>query len=198
MAPLAPILPDLLSPGLRVVFCGTAPGTASARAGAYYAGPGNRFWTTLREVGLTPIRLEPAEFARLPEFGIGLTDVSKTASGSDREVGRRGVEPERLAAVISTAAPAHLAFNGKNAARAALGRPVSYGRQPERLGGASVWVLLQPPGPRAASGTSSRGSNSRPPPSRLVQGPRLAADDGPVRHRRAGRVARPAPGRTGC
>ncbi len=137
----APILPDVLAPGLRVVFCGYAPGTASARAGAYYAGPGNRFWVTLHEVGLTPLLLRPAEFVRLLEFGIGLTDVSKTASGSDREVGRRGVDPARLAAAVAVASPAHLAFNGKNAARAALGRPVDYGPQPERIGAATVWVL---------------------------------------------------------
>src|ERR1700761_7837746 len=120
----APVLPDVLAPGPRVVFCGYAPGTASARAGAHYAGPGNRFWITLHEVGLTPVLLRPAEFTRLPEFGIGLTDVSKTASGSDREVGRRGFDPERLSAAIGAAGPAHLAFNGKNAARGALGRPV--------------------------------------------------------------------------
>jgi TDG/mug DNA glycosylase family protein len=136
-----PILPDVLVPGLRIVFCGYAPGTASAKADAYYAGRGNRFWLTLHEVGLTPVLLRPAEFARLPEFGIGLTDVSKSAFGSDREVGRRGVDPERLAATIATAGPTHLAFNGKNSARAALGRPVTYGPQPERIGGASVWVL---------------------------------------------------------
>jgi double-stranded uracil-DNA glycosylase len=137
----APILPDLLAPGLRIVFCGTAPGAASARAGAYYAGPGNRFWATLHEVGLTPVLLRPAEFTRLPEFGIGLTDISKTASGSDREVGRCGFDPARLAAAVATAAPAHLAFNGKNAARGALGRPVDYGLQPEKVGAAAVWVL---------------------------------------------------------
>jgi len=136
-----PILPDVLGPGLRVVFCGTAPGTASARAGAYYAGPGNRFWATLHEVGPTPVLLAPAEFARLPQFGIGLTDISKTASGSDQQVGRSGFDPARLEATIAAVAPAHLAFNGKNAARAALGRPVDYGRQPERVAGAAVWVL---------------------------------------------------------
>jgi double-stranded uracil-DNA glycosylase len=139
--PSAPILPDVLPPGLRVVFCGTAPGTASARAGAYYAGPGNRFWITLHEVGLTPVLLAPAEFTRLPEFGIGLTDISKSASGSDQEVGRQGFDPARLAAAIEAVAPAHLAFNGKNAARGALGRPVDYGPQPEPIGGATVWVL---------------------------------------------------------
>jgi TDG/mug DNA glycosylase family protein len=137
----AQILPDVLGPGLRIVFCGTAPGTASAKAGAYYAGPGNRFWLTLYEVGLTPVLLRPAEFARLPEFGIGLTDISKTASGSDQEVGRRGIDPARLTAVVAAASPSHLAFNGKNAARATLGRPVDYGPQPERIGGATVWTL---------------------------------------------------------
>jgi TDG/mug DNA glycosylase family protein len=137
----APILPDVLAPGLRVVFCGTAPGTASARAGAYYAGPGNRFWATLHEIGLTPVLLQPAEFARLAEFGIGLTDISKTASGSDREVGRRGFDRERLGTAIAVVGPAHLAFNGKNAARGALGHAVDYGLQPERIGGATVWVL---------------------------------------------------------
>src|SRR6201996_6841141 len=131
-----PVPPDALAPGPRVVFCGYAPGTASARAGAHYAGPGNRFWITLHEIGLTPLLLRPAEFARLPEFGIGLTDISKTASGSDQEVGRRGFDPERLARVIAVPPPAHLAFNGKNSARAALGRPVDYGVQPERIGGA--------------------------------------------------------------
>ncbi|HEU5143069.1 MAG TPA: uracil-DNA glycosylase family protein [Solirubrobacterales bacterium] len=64
------VLPDLVRPGLRVVFCGTAAGTASARAGAYYAGPGNRFWETLRVTGLTPVLLgrEPlaAPRRRLP------------------------------------------------------------------------------------------------------------------------------------
>jgi TDG/mug DNA glycosylase family protein len=141
MTLLAPILPDVLAPGLRVVFCGTAPGTASARAGAYYAGPGNRFWTTLHEVSLTPVLLRPGEFARLPEFGIGLTDISKTASGSDQEVGRRGDDTERLAAKIAAIAAPHLAFNGKNSAKVALGRPVVYGVQPERIGDAAVWVL---------------------------------------------------------
>jgi len=33
---------------------GNAAGTVSARIGAPYAGPGNGFWRTLHEVGLTP------------------------------------------------------------------------------------------------------------------------------------------------
>lgn len=84
------ILPDLLSPGLRMVFCGTAASTASARARAYYAGPGNRFWPILHAAGLTPRLLAPAEFGLLTDWGIGLTDVSKTAQGMDREIAAHG------------------------------------------------------------------------------------------------------------
>jgi TDG/mug DNA glycosylase family protein len=135
------VLPDVLEPGLDLVFCGTAPGAASARAGAYYAGPGNAFWPTLRAVGLTPVRLLPAEFARLPEFGIGLTDIAKTVSGSDHEVGRAGFDVPRLEGAVAASGAALLAFNGKNAAGGALGRVPGYGRQPGTLGGAAVWAL---------------------------------------------------------
>jgi len=138
---MADVLPDLLRPGLRVVFCGTAAGTASARAKAYYAGPGNRFWSVLYEVGLTPTQLTPAEFERLPEHGIGLTDICKVLHGSDQEVGTVEFDVAGLQGRIAEAEPAKLAFNGKNAARGALERGVEYGAQPEQIGGASVWVL---------------------------------------------------------
>lgn len=138
---MADVLPDVLSPGLRVVFCGTAAGTASARAKAYYAGPGNGFWKVLHETGLTPVQLAPAEFERLPEFGIGLTDICKTLHGSDQEVGTVEFDVTSLAARVSEAEPAVLAFNGKNAARGALEQNVGYGPHPEQIGGASIWVL---------------------------------------------------------
>jgi double-stranded uracil-DNA glycosylase len=138
---VAYVLPDILEPGLRVVFCGTAAGTASAQAGAYYAGPGNAFWQTLHATGLTPVRLAPAEFERLPEFGIGLTDICKVRHGSDAEVGTVEFDVDGLQARIAAAEPANLAFNGKNAARGALERAVDFGPQPEQIGQAAVWVL---------------------------------------------------------
>jgi TDG/mug DNA glycosylase family protein len=135
-----PILPDLLGPGLPLVFCGSAAGTASARAGAYYAGPGNVFWEALYQVGLTPELLFPGEFRRLPEFGIGLTDLCKVRHGSDAEIGA-DYDVDRLRAAIAEAEPARLAFNGKSAAQAALEAAVGYGVQEEAIGGAEVWVL---------------------------------------------------------
>jgi TDG/mug DNA glycosylase family protein len=135
------VLPDVLCPGLRLVFCGTAAGTASARAKAYYAGPGNGFWRTIHETGLTPVQLAPDEFTRLPEFGIGLTDICKLLHGSDLEVGTVEFDVDGLRARVGEAEPAVLAFNGKNAARGALEQDVAYGPQAEQIGGAAVWVL---------------------------------------------------------
>jgi double-stranded uracil-DNA glycosylase len=78
-----PVLPDLLQPNLRIVFCGTAAGTMSARRGHYYAHPQNKFWPILHAIGLTPRRLDPSEFRLLAEWGIGLTDIAKHVSGMD-------------------------------------------------------------------------------------------------------------------
>ncbi len=64
------VLPDVLAPGLRVVFCGTAAGKRSAELGAYYSGAGNKFWPTLHRFGLTPIQIEPQNFKSLLEYGL--------------------------------------------------------------------------------------------------------------------------------
>ena len=78
-------LPDQLRNNLRLVFVGTAAGRRSADTGHYYAHPGNRFWRTIHEVGITPRRYEPHEFAALLELGIGFTDLCKSGSGMDHQ-----------------------------------------------------------------------------------------------------------------
>ena len=80
------LVPDLLAPGLDLVFCGTAPSPASFKARAYYANPGNAFWPTLNAVGLTPERFSPDRYPELLTLGIGLTDLNKTEYGSDHEL----------------------------------------------------------------------------------------------------------------
>jgi mismatch-specific thymine-DNA glycosylase len=135
------VLPDVLAPGLKLVFCGNAAGKVSARRGAPFAGPGNYFWPVLHEVGLTPVQLAPEEFRRLPEFGLGLTDACKTRFGSDAEVGTAHHDAERVRRTMLEFDPDHVAFVGKQAAKIVLGRPVDYGRQPERIGGAEAWVM---------------------------------------------------------
>jgi TDG/mug DNA glycosylase family protein len=129
---MADILPDLLAPGLRLVVCGSAAGDRSAAAGAYYAGPGNRFWAMLHTVGLTPKIFLPAEFPRLIDYGIGLTDIVKTRSGADSVLRMRDFDREGLLARIQRHQPAVLVFNGKRAAAAYLADRVDYGYQAGR------------------------------------------------------------------
>lgn len=140
------ILPDLIRPGLDIVFCGTAASTASARAGAYYAGPGNRFWETLHAVGLTPRRLEPHEYPELLSHGIGLTDLAKQAHGNDASLKSADFDRERLKSLIFRNQPALLAFTSKSAASRYSGERVNYGLASYTLGPTRVFVLPSPSG----------------------------------------------------
>lgn len=139
------ILPDVLIAGLAVVFCGSAAGSASARRRAYYAGPGNAFWPTLFEVGLTPRLLAPEEYHRLPEYGLGLTDLAKKISGSDDILTDSDFDREGLRAKIRCYAPAILAFTSKRAAEEYLQHPVRYGLA-DTADGTQLFVLPSPSG----------------------------------------------------
>jgi len=146
------VLADLLAPGLRAVFCGTQAGTQSARRGAYYAGRGNRFWPTLHNAGLTPVQLAPEHYARLLDYGIGLTDMAKKTSGADSLLRPDHVDQRFLEKIVQYA-PRFLAFNGKRAASLALkvsGPMLSYGRQDRMIGRTELYVLPSSSG--AASG----------------------------------------------
>ena len=137
------ILPDLLANDLDLVIVGTAPGRASAKRRYYYAGPGNRFWHTLHEVGLTPTELRPDDYARLLGYGIGLTDLAKGACGADSNLKPADFDRMRLRAVIKTMSPRLLAFNGKTAAARYFDVPtaqISYGRLPDTIGRTPVHV----------------------------------------------------------
>jgi TDG/mug DNA glycosylase family protein len=143
------ILPDVLAPGLRVVFCGTAPGTRSAREGAYYAHPGNHFWRTLFAVGLTPRLLAPTEFRDVLQFGIGLTDVAKHHFGSDADLPRAAFDAAALQRKLARYRPRIVAFTSKNAARAGLAlgsRNPAYGEQSVAIARTRVFVLPSPSG----------------------------------------------------
>jgi double-stranded uracil-DNA glycosylase len=140
------ILPDVLAPNLQVVFCGTAAGTRSAREGAYYAHPGNYFWRTLFEIGLTPRRLAPHEFPKVLEYGIGLTDLAKLHFGADHELPRGAFDAAALKRKIARNQPRIVAFTSKNAAFGCFGRVPAYGEQEEQIARSRVFVLPSPSG----------------------------------------------------
>ena len=140
------ILPDVLEPGLALVFCGTAAGTRSAREAAYYAHPGNMFWRTLFATGLTPRLLAPEEFPLLPAFGIGLIDLSKFHFGNDNELPVDAFDVAALRAKIEHVAPGMLAFTSKRAGSAVLGKQIDYGLQSTTIGRTRLFVLPSPSG----------------------------------------------------
>ncbi len=98
------------------MFCGTAPSRVSAARRAYYASPGNKFWPTLHQVGLTPRRFAPTDFSDLLPLGIGLTDVCKTEAGLDSEITPASFDPAGLAARLAACRPGVVAFTSKKAA----------------------------------------------------------------------------------
>jgi TDG/mug DNA glycosylase family protein len=136
------ILPDVLAPGLRLVLCGTAPSRASKDAAAYYAHPGNIFWKTLFETGLTPALLQPKDYGAVLKCGIGLTDLNKTEFGADVELSHGGFDVEGFTAKMRVARPRVIAFDSKFAACKFFGRSsVPYGLQTETLDGIPLFVV---------------------------------------------------------
>lgn len=147
----AAVLPDVLAPGLVTVFCGSAVGRKSAAVGAYYAGPGNKFWDALHRAGLTPRRFQPAEYADVLALRIGFTDMNKTESGADAVLSRAADDPAGLAAKIAAFQPAILAFTARRPAdvffaRVLRARAAGYGLQPQRFGRTRLFVLPSPSG----------------------------------------------------
>ncbi|GJL61440.1 MAG: mismatch-specific DNA-glycosylase [Nitrospirales bacterium] len=76
-------LPDYIKPDLDILFVGINPGTQSAKVGHHYAGHSNRFWKLLNEASFVPYPVTYHDDWRLPEWGLGLTNiVARTTSGS--------------------------------------------------------------------------------------------------------------------
>lgn len=145
------ILPDRLR-GIQLIICGTAAGTASAQRKQYYAGPGNKFWRMLREVGLTNVQLGPHEYRKLVQFGIGLTDLVKEQFGADSSLRFLPEHRTALARRVRKSGAGVICFNGKTAAQHALGtKAISYGWQKQTIGGARVFVAPSTSGAAAGS-----------------------------------------------
>ena len=140
--PRSPV-PDVLVPGLRVVFCGINPGRWSATAGAHFANPRNDFWRLLNDAGFTPRLLTPSEQHDLPSFGYGLTNAAqRTTRGSgDLRRGDFTGAAERLERLAAELRPAWIGFVGKEAYRGAFGERPALGVQDRRLDQTRLFVL---------------------------------------------------------
>ncbi len=140
------VLPNVIARDLDVVFCGTAVGKRSAEVRAYYAGRGNKFWSTLYATGFTPYQFTPAEYRKVLEQRLGLTDLAKHVSGADSTLKRADFGSNALRKLVAKYQPRYVAFTSKRAAREFFGFPVEYGLQATPMGRTHFFVLPSPSG----------------------------------------------------
>ena len=146
---VAPGLRDILSPDLRVVFCGINPGLKSAIVGRHFANPGNRFWKTIFLAGFTREQISPENGESILNYRCGLTTAVERPTSRADELSRDELEraASGLTAKIARYSPIYVAFLGKPAFSAIFARrSVPWGRQDELLGGSKTWVLPNPSG----------------------------------------------------
>jgi TDG/mug DNA glycosylase family protein len=142
-------IPDVIAPGLAVLFCGINPGLYSAATGRHFARPGNRFWPALHRSGFTPRQLDPAEQEELLGYRLGVTNLvaRATAGAAELTTAELVAGGHLLAGKVRRCRPAWVAVVGVTAYRLAFGRPkAGFGRQAETIGGTGIWVLPNPSG----------------------------------------------------
>ncbi len=142
-------IPDVVGPGVRVLFAGINPGLWSAATGHHFARPGNRFWPALHASGFTQRLFSPHEQEELLALGLGITNVVARSSARADELTREElIEGGRLLAdKVERYGPRWLAVVGVTAYRTAFGRPKAVvGPQADRLGATRLWVLPNPSG----------------------------------------------------
>ena len=133
---VASAVPDVLAPGLAVVFCGINPGRVSAAAAAHFANPRNDFWRLLHDAGFTPRLVAPAEQFEVLRYGIG---ADQRRRADDEGLGRpaqgrlRSARPSGSSGSPVELRPRAIAFVGKEAYRGAFGERPEHGRQERSL-----------------------------------------------------------------
>jgi double-stranded uracil-DNA glycosylase len=142
-------LPDILTKGLDVVFCGLNPGLDAAAAGHHFVGRNNRFWQVLYLAGFTPTLLNPMQDRLLLNEGYGLTTVVARPSAGADEVSMSEFSSggAGLARKVQTYKPRFVAFLGKKACSAIFGRTtIVWGQQDLPFGNTTAWVPPNPSG----------------------------------------------------
>jgi TDG/mug DNA glycosylase family protein len=134
--PDLPLLKDRIRPGVRVLLVGINPGVRSALTGHHFAGYSNRFWKLLADSGLVPGPITYEDDDRLPEWGLGITNlVPRPTRGIDELTtheylaGRRALERK-----IRRYSPRIVALVGVTLARSLLRQtPRLVGTRGERV-----------------------------------------------------------------
>jgi TDG/mug DNA glycosylase family protein len=148
-------VPDLVGPGLRLLFVGINPGLWTAAVQTHFAHPANRFYPALLAAGIIERPIDPAagmsdaDRAYFVARGLGITNLvaHATARADELSTAELRAGGERLLARVADWRPAVVAIAGITAYRAAFGaRTAASGRQPEPLAGAELWGVPNPSG----------------------------------------------------
>jgi TDG/mug DNA glycosylase family protein len=142
-------IPDVIAPGLRVLFAGINPGLYSAATGHHFARPGNRFWPVLHRSGFTPRQFRPDEQDLLLGLGLGITNIAARATARAAELSPAELRAGAglLTGKLTRLAPRWLAILGVTAYRTAFSGPdAQVGPQDTVLGATRIWVLPNPSG----------------------------------------------------
>lgn len=148
-------VPDLIGPGLRLLFVGINPGLWTAAAQTHFAHPTNRFYPALYRAGVTSYEIcrksgfTPQDRRYLVERGVGITNLAERATARASELSpaelRSGAAT--LSQKVRPWSPRVVAVVGITAYRTAFRRPrARSGLQPEGLEGAELWVVPNPSG----------------------------------------------------
>jgi TDG/mug DNA glycosylase family protein len=134
-------VPDVLAPGLRVVFCGINPGRVSAAARAHFANPRNDFWRLLHAARLTSRLYAPEEQFEVLREEIGLTNAAYRTTPGSGDLRKQDFDRARIERIAAEYAPKWLAFVGKEAYRGLFDERPELGVQLRTLGDTRLFVL---------------------------------------------------------
>jgi double-stranded uracil-DNA glycosylase len=165
-------VPDLVGPGLKLLFVGINPGLWTAATSTHFAHPGNRFYPALRMAGVIErdidrgVGMSDADRAHLVERGIGITNVvaRATSRATELSVAELRAGGERLRTFVREHTPRVVALAGITAYRAAFGdAKARLGRQPGGFEGAELWIVPNPSGLNAHETIASLATAYREP-----------------------------------
>ena len=148
-------VPDLVGPGLKLLFVGINPGLWTAATQTHFAHPGNRFYPALRLAGIVDRDLDRGEpmtdqdRAYLIKRGIGITNLVNRATARAGELAPAELRAgrTRLENFVAQHHPAVVAIAGITAYRQAFAAPkAKEGEQNALPTGARVWVVPNPSG----------------------------------------------------
>ena len=152
-------LPDYLKEGLDIVLVGLNPSLYSVEVGHYFATPRNRFWRAINRSGLLIKPLDANTDNKMPEQGIGMTDIVKrpTRGASDLRAADYREWAPVLKEKLEHFQPLIVCFHGavayRNYLRHADGIRVSsieLGLQSHTIGRSRVFVVPNPSPANAA------------------------------------------------